>query len=109
MQTAPGGAQGGALFRIRCALRSGPDSPWISNLIGRAFSDRSRSSSEEGNVPGDLIVQCQMEVACRGDAQAALERFAHNRLAGRGRFARVSPSFGVAPGGVCARQARRRR
>jgi hypothetical protein len=33
-----------------------------------------------------------------------LEKVAHNGLAGRGLFRRVSPSFDAAPGGLCALQ-----
>jgi hypothetical protein len=55
-------------------------------------------------MPADLIVRYQIEAACRGGAQAVLEKFAHNGLAGHGQLRR---SFGAAPGGLCAPQARR--
>jgi hypothetical protein len=56
-----------------------------------------------------MIVRCQIGAAWLTDAQVALEKLAHNGLAGRAHFARVSPSFGAAPGVLCARQARRPR
>jgi hypothetical protein len=56
-----------------------------------------------------IIMRCQIETAWRKDARAASEKVAHNRLAGRSHFARVSPPLDAAPGGLCARQARRPR
>jgi hypothetical protein len=91
-----------------CVLRSGPHSQWISKNTW--FSDRPRSSSvEEGNVPTDLIVRCQIGAAWRKDARAAFEKLGHNGLAGRGQILRVSHSFDAAPGGLYAFQARRPR